>query len=99
MRGGDRKDPTFVIQSNTKWSITAYRLRRFEYLYAVLLHCERSVDAVQFEVEATRVTHGLAGSVSAPQGCRVGGAVAAGQPHAAPGRLRQSENHPQPFRG
>lgn len=46
-------------------------------LYGVLLHGERPVDAVQLEVEAARVAHGLALRVAPPQRRHAGLAVAA----------------------
>lgn len=51
------------------------------YLYAVLLHGERSVDAVEFVVETTGIADRLPMAVSPPQRRRTSRAIGAGQSH------------------
>ena len=51
-------------------------------LYALFLHRQRAVDAVQLEVETARVTHRLAFVVATPQCRRRRVAVGALQAHA-----------------
>lgn len=52
-------------------------MRKGRHLYGVLLHGERAVDVVQFEVEAARVAHCLTLHVAAPKRRRGGVAVRA----------------------
>ena len=56
-------------------------------LNPILLHGQRSVDAVQLVVESTGVAHGLPLVTAAPQGRGGGVAVGAGEAHTAGGGL------------
>ena len=61
----------------------------FPRLNAVLAHRERSVDAVQLEVEAASVAHRLALVVAPPEGGGAGSAIRAAQAQ-PPGRCLKS---------
>lgn len=79
----------------TKISEAARRVRmRAAYLNVVLLHGEGPVDAMQLEVEATRVAHGIARRVASPQGRGARLAIRATQPTPPRRRLQRAKRPP-----
>lgn len=84
-----------MIDAGRRSGVRLRRLFRlaFPRLNAVLAHRQRSVDAVQLEVEAAGVAHRLALVVAPPEGGGAGSAIRAAQAQ-PPGRCLKSDQSP-----